>query len=143
MDTISKKKIAIILIGVVVYALIFAVLVYAIDYSHNVSSQISPEWLSIWRGVGIIYSLYVLTTPWGKRIRIISLIQLCQTNLQIWSVLLLFCFVPLIAPILVGLVLFFMGMSISEFYFFDGASVLAGLIWGIYNLRNRQEISPN
>jgi hypothetical protein len=44
----------------------------------------------------------------------------------------------LISPVIYGLLLFFLGMSISEFYYFVGATILDAIIWGAYNMRDHQ-----
>ena len=134
--TIPKKNIIIILVAVLVYALLFVGIVFAIDKSHYVSGNISTEFLSTWKVAGIVLSLYTLTTPWRWQKKLNSLTT--QQNVsarQIWGVLILFCFVPFIAPLIYGLVLFFQGLSIFEFYYFVALSVVGALIWVGYNLR--------
>src|SRR4030095_9143051 len=104
LQTIPKKNIIIILIVLLIYALIFGILGYTIDKFGRVSSQLSAESLSIWKVGGILLSLYTLTTPWRWQKKLDSLINRQNiTSRQIWGVLILFCFVPIIAPLVYGL----------------------------------------
>lgn len=136
LQTIPKKNIIIMLIVVVVYALLFAVLGFAIERVGDISSQMSEQSLVIWKIVGILLSLYTLTTPWRRQKKIISLAnQHHMTARQIWGMLILFCLVPFIAPLVYGLVLLFWGLSLIEFYYFVVLSVASALVWSLYNLR--------
>lgn len=133
---IPKKYVIIMLIAVVVYSLLFVALAFVIDKVSGGSSQMSKQALSIWKIVGIFLSLYTLTTPWRWQKKIISLAnQRNMTTRQIWGMLILFCFVPFIAPLLYGLVLLFWGLSFVEYCYFALLSIVAALAWSIYNLR--------
>ena len=136
MQTIPKKNIMIMLIVLLIYALIFGILGYIIDRFGGVSSHISEQSLSLWKVGGILLSLYTLTTPWRWQTKIIS--RANQRNMsarQIWGMLILFCFAPFIAPLIYGLMLLFLGISIIEFYYFVALSVAGTLVWSVYNLR--------
>jgi len=136
MKTIPKKNIIIILVAVLVYAFIFTVLAYIITNSGYISSHNSVRSLSLWKIGGILLSLYTLTTPWRWQKKIISSAN--QQNLSsraIWGVLILFCFVPFIAPLIYGLFLLFLGLSFREFCYFVALSVAGAFVWSIYNLR--------
>jgi hypothetical protein len=136
MVTIPKKNIIIMLILLLIYALIFGILGYTIDKLGGVSSHISAQSLSIWKVGGILLCLYTLTTPWRWQSKLYSLInRQNSTSRQIWGMLILFCFVPFIAPLVYGLVLLFLGISIIEFYGFVALSVAGALLWSFYNLR--------
>ncbi len=41
----------------------------------------------------------------------------------------------LFSPVIYGIVLFFVGISISEFYYYVGVSFIGALAWGIFNFR--------
>jgi hypothetical protein len=136
MQTIPKKNIIIMLIVLLIYALIFGILGYTIDRLGSVSSHISAGSLSTWKVGGILLSLYTLTTPWRWQKKLNSLTNRQNvTSHQIWGVLILFCFVPFIAPLVYGLMLLFLGISIIEFYYFVALSVVGALLWSFYNLR--------
>jgi hypothetical protein len=135
-QTIPKKNLIVIFIAVVVYALLVAVLAFVIAKAGYVSSQMSKQSLTVWKIVGILLSLYTLTTPWRRQKKIIS--RANQPNLtvrQIWGVLILFGFIPFIAPLIYGLVLLFWGLSFLEFCYFVAISVVGALTWLLYNLR--------
>jgi hypothetical protein len=136
MQSISKKNVAIIITAVMLYALIFATIALAIDKLQINPNPISAGSLSVWKVIGIILSLYTLTTPWRWRKRLDSLLNKPKMSARrIWGNLILFCIIPFIAPLLYGLVLFFMGMSIAEFCFFIALSIAGVLLWAQYNLR--------
>ena len=133
LQTIPKKNIIVVLIAVVIYVLLFVVIGFLVG---DISSQMSKQSLTNWNIVGIVLSLYTLTTPWRWQKRIIS--RLNQQNItarQIWGMLILFCFVPFIAPLIYGLELLFWGLSFAEFCFFAALSIVGALAWSIYNLR--------
>jgi len=136
LQTIPKKNIIIMLIAAIIYAVLFVILAFVIDKAGDVSSQMSKQSLTIWKIVSILLSLYTLTTPWRWQKKIIS--RANQRNMsarQIWGMLILFCFVPLIAPLIYGLGLLFWGLSFVEFYYFVASSIVGALAWSIYNLR--------
>jgi len=134
--TIPKRNIIVIFIAVVVYAVIFAILAIVIDKLGGVSSQMSKQSLAIWKIVGILLSLYTLSTPWRWQKRIISRANRPNPHdRQILGMLIFFCYIPFTAPLLYGLVLLFWGLSLAEFYYFAALSVGGALAWSIYNLR--------
>jgi len=136
LQTIPKKNIVIILTVVVADALLFAVLAFVINKSGDVSSQMSKQSLTNWKIIGILLSLYVLTTPWRWQKRIISRVN--QQNItarQVWGMLILVCFASFVAPLIYGLVLLFWGLSFVEFCYFVALSIVGALAWSIYNLR--------
>ncbi len=136
LQTIPKKSITIMLIAVVVYVLLFVAMAFAIHKVADISSQMSKQALINWKIVGVLLSLYTLTTPWRWRKRIVARANQQNTTAhQIWGMLILFCFVPFIAPLLYGLVLLFWGSSFAEYCFFAALSVIGALAWSIYNLR--------
>jgi uncharacterized membrane protein YozB (DUF420 family) len=136
LQAIPKKNIIIMLIAVTVYALLFVAIAFLINKVGDESSQMSKQSLTNWKIVGILLSLYTLTTPWRWQKKIVS--RANQQNMaarQIWGMLILFCFVPFIAPLIYGLVLLFWGLPFLEFYYFVALSVLGALTWSAYNLR--------
>jgi hypothetical protein len=136
LQTIPKKNIIIMLIAVVGYGLFFIAIAFLIHKGGDISSQMSKQSLTNWKIVGILLSLYTLTTPWRWQKKIAFRInQQNLTSRQIWSMLLLFCFVPFIAPLIYGLVLLSWELSFVEFFYFVALSVLGALAWSIYNLR--------
>jgi len=135
-QTIPKKNIIIMLIVLLIYALIFGILGYAIHSFGGVASRLSTESLFIWKVGGVLLSLYTLTTPWRWQKKLNSLINRQNvTSRQIWGSLILFCFVPFMAPLVYGLMLLFLGISIIEFYSFVALSVVGALLWSVDNLR--------
>jgi hypothetical protein len=136
LQAIPKTNIVIILVAVVVVALFFATLIYVIDTTGDISSQMSKQSLANWKIIGILLSLYTLTTPWRWQNRIISRAnQHDMPARQIWGMLLLFCYASFVAPLIYGCVLFFWGLSFVEFCYFVALSIVGALAWAIYNLR--------
>jgi len=134
--TIPKKNLIIMFIVLLIYALIFGILGYTIHRFGGIASRLSIESLFFWKVGGILLSLYALTTPWRWQKQLNSLINRQNvTSRQIWGTLILFCFVPFIAPLVYGLMLLFLGISIIEFYYFVALSVVGALLWFVYNLR--------
>lgn len=135
-QAIPKKYIIAILIAVVVVALFFAALAFTITKTGDITSQMPKQSLAIWKIVGILLSLYALTIPWRWQDRIISrAIQHNITVHQVWGMVILFCYASLVAPLLYGCVLFFLGLSFVEFCYFAALSIVGALIWSVYNLK--------
>jgi len=147
MQTFSKKRIIILMVGVIIYSLFLVALVQFMVKDRDVTWFISGQWLSFGIIVGIILSMYTVVDIWRLPQRLLGrakqrpplsgTLRRRVVNPET-SILLIFggC---LLAPDLYGLVLFFMGMPASEIYYFAGISIVAVLAWGIYNLRKSQE----
>jgi hypothetical protein len=136
LQMIPKKNILIIFCSVAVYALLFTSIAFLINKAGNASSQTPKQSLANWKIVGILLSLYTLTTPWRWQEKIIARINQHNANTRpVLGMLILFCFAPLIAPLIYGLVLFILGLSFVEFCYFVALSIVGASAWSIYNLR--------
>jgi hypothetical protein len=139
MQTYPKKQIIFLTIGLIVHTLLFMIVGYLVNKFPSDMSYISVQDLSICEVVFALLSLYTLTRAWVLCQRILKrrAARLPGTEIsgrQLTSFLLLFVYVPLIAPCIYGLVLMFLGMPLTYFYFFTGSSIAAGLVWAGYNL---------
>ena len=147
MQTFPKKKIIILLIAEIIYAVIFLVLAQLLIIFPPSTGAISSGWLSFWNVVAIFevgYACVCLWTrpfKWLKRYSSLpprknSFIRRVSPDTSV----LILCFWFLISPNLCGLILFLMGMPIYEFYFFMGASLVMAFTWCLYNIRKDQQI---
>jgi hypothetical protein len=142
MQTFPKKKIIILLIAEIIYALNFLVIAQLQASFLSSTGTISSGWLSFWKVVAIIEVGYACVWLWTRPFKLLkrysslpprknSFIRRVSPDTRV----LLLCFCFLISPDLYGRILFLMGMPIYEFYFFAGVSLAMTLAWSIYNLR--------
>jgi hypothetical protein len=127
----------------IAHTLLFMILGYLINRFPMDSSHISAQALSILEVVCALLSVYTLTRPWVLPQRYLKRVAARFPDTEVSSrqlngLLLLFVYVPLVAPCLYGIVLMFWGMPVTYFYFFAGASIATALAWGVYNLSRSQ-----
>ena len=142
METFPKKHIIILVIAVIAYSLIFMILVQLLDESLSEKDFLSPGSLLFWKVVAVIFIVYGFARLWfwPQRLlkRIAALPPRSGASLRPISPktgVLLLCYVVLVFPNLYGLLLFFRGMPIAEFYYFMGASIAGGIVWGFYHIQ--------
>jgi hypothetical protein len=134
-QTIPKKNIVFLLLGVVTTAVVFLILVLAIERLQIDKEYVSPQSLSIWKVMGLILSVYAVTTPWRWQKKFsVGAVRSGTTTRPIVGMLLIF-YGSLASPLLYGLVLYFWGLPLVEYYYFAGVSIAGALAWGVYNLR--------
>lgn len=148
MQTFSKKRIIILMVGIIIYSLYIVALVQLMTKFRvrDATRFISSQWLSFAIIVGLLLSVNTVVGGWRLSHRLLGRVKsrlplsgASRRRVNPETGVLFILGVCLFAPDLYGLVLFHMGMPASEFYFFAGISVAAVLAWGIYNLRKSQE----
>ena len=134
---IPKKYIAFTLVAVLFANLVFVVLAQLIYKFQWQETLISIKSSSAWTASGIIVSLYAITTPWRWQRKFLSYTFESNTTSirRITGFLILFCYAPLLTPLLCGFALFGFGLLMPQFYYFVTISVVATLVWGVYNLK--------
>jgi hypothetical protein len=146
MQPYTKKQIIIFIVSIILYSLLFTALVQFMNRDRSTTSFIAAEWLPAMEIIGAIISLYTIVSMWTfprrLRRRVNALPPRVITTRRRFSPgtgILMIMYGLLITPNLYGLVLFFMGMPATGYYYFAGLSVVGGLAWGIYTLRTNQE----
>ena len=136
MQTIPKKYFAFVLAAVLFASLVFVMIAQLVFKSQAQDGFISGKSISTWIAGGILLSLFALSTPWRWQKRFLSSSTETDSTStrRIMAYFILFCYVPLIAPLLYGLVLFFSGLSMTVFYSFVALSITGALVWSVYNL---------
>ena len=136
MQTISKKKFVIGVIFTIAFALLFSIVVFGITKVQTDYEQVPFGSLLLWKIVAVLFTIYDLFIPWlwKKRYQSMSAKQK-MTPKRENGFLILFCFIPFVAPLLFGAILVFFGIPFSEYLYFVGASILGIIVWGTYNYR--------
>jgi len=137
MQTYPKKHIVILVIAVILVSLIFTILVQFLNQMQLASGYVSAQWLLVWKVVAIISILYGFVRLWFWPRRMLQRIaarpprqETSPRRISPETGVLLLCYAVLASPNLYGLILFFWGLPIAQFYYFAGAAVAGGLIWG-------------
>jgi hypothetical protein len=142
MSPFTKKQVIIFMIAIILYTLLFTVVVQLLNIDRSTNGFIPVEWLYPLEIAAAILSLYAIVRMWTfpqqlrRRVnslppRVITARRRFSPGTGILMIMGLF----LLSPNVYGLVLFFMGMPATSFYYFAGLSVLGGLTWGIYTLQ--------
>ena len=148
MQPYTKKQIIIFMVSTILYSLVCIAIVQLLLMckGRSTSDFISLKWLYPLEIAAVILSAYAIvrmwTFPWQLRRRVNALPPRVITTRRRFSPgtgILIIMYGFIITPNIYGLVLFFMGMPATGFYYFAGLSVAAGLAWGIYTLRTSQE----
>jgi hypothetical protein len=136
MQTIPKKYFVFVLAAVLFASVVFMLVAQLILKSQTQEGFISGKSVYTWIAGGILLSLFALSTPWRWQRRLLSLSTGAGTisTRRIRAFFLSFSYIPLIAPLVYGLVLFMFGLPITVFYTFVALSIIGALVWSIYNL---------
>ena len=146
MPPYTKKQIIIFMVCIILYTLLCFAVVQLMIRDRSTTGFIAAEWLPAIEIIGAILSLNTLVRMWTYprrlRRRVNALPPRVINTRRRFSPgtgILIMMGGLLMVPNLYGLVLFFMGMPATGYYYFAGLSVAAGLAWGIYTLRTNQE----
>ena len=142
---VQKKQIIIFMVSIILYTLLCTAVVQLLIRDRSTTGFIAAEWLPAVEITGAILSLYTIVRMWtfprrlrrranALPLRVITTRRRFSPSTGILTIMYGF----LMAPNIYGLVLFFIGMPATGFYYFAGLSVAAGLAWGIYTLRTNQ-----
>ena len=115
--------------------LIFILVGFLVDY-FDIGRPFLPEYLPVARVIAIVLSIVMVSLPWLLKYRAM---RETQTNKQhpVDSLIVYVAFS--IGPAIYGLILFFLGAALFELIAFVAASEIAGVIWLVYESRNRVE----
>jgi len=140
---VPKQKLRISLIFGIGYDLFILVIVWILLGENAQKPLISLESMPIWILVGILLSLYAFSYPIGRRFRkkLIASLRSGPTPRQEWAVTFVHFGIPMLAPMIYGLCLWFMGMPVSYFYIFVGLSVASGIFWYLFINRKTNSTS--
>ncbi|MBN2501218.1 MAG: hypothetical protein JXB38_10600 [Anaerolineales bacterium] len=111
---------------------------YMVSY-FQIEADFMPEYLTVGRVIAILISALVLGLPWllkFKARRDIQSDKLHPIDFPFFGVVLS------IIPSFYGFILFFFGASMLEYIPYAAVSVIAGIIWLVYESRNRTEEFP-
>jgi hypothetical protein len=140
MQIYPKKHMVVLMIAVIITSLIFAILVQLLDKIQLSSGHVSAEWLLVWKVVATISILYSFARLWFWPQRMMNRIAALPSEAERSSRrmspeigVLLLCYGVLVSPDLYGLVLFYLGLPVVQFYYFASASIGGALVWGLYN----------
>lgn len=135
--TSKNRKHILVLIGFLAYPVLLADATRILEEFaiHPISA---PGWLTPLKAGMIALSIFALITPWLIHKRMIPLRPrpgslLGRMNPATATLITGYLFVT--SPVVYGLILFFLGMPSTEFYYFAGMSVVGAVVWGIYNWR--------
>lgn len=134
---ILKSKKLIILIVFLAYTLFFLLITNLLKDAIPTESFASGDLYKL--KIGIIFlSILGLIFPWLIKSRILPLQfrkgwLLDRLNPEYMILFLGYLF--LFSPVIYGLLLFFLGLPISEFYYFLTATIIDVILWGMYNIR--------
>jgi hypothetical protein len=128
MKSIPKQKL-IILASFVIYPLVLMDLARYLDDSLLQSTFIPTGIFTALKVGFIVMSIISISMPWLLR----KWPNINQKNSK--NKILFLGYIFLVCPVIYGLVLFILGLPITEFYGFVSASVIGALVWGIYNLK--------
>jgi hypothetical protein len=144
--TFSKKQIIILMIAIIIYTLILVGIVQILDKTRSPSDFVPVKGLSYLEIFAIILSLYTTVDIWRFPERVQRRVNArppqivtARRRFKPGTAILMMIGAFLLAPALYGLVVFFMGMPATGFYYFAGLSVVAGSAWGIYTLRKSEK----
>ncbi len=104
----------------------------------NQPSPISSDSLVLLKVVLIFLSAYGLVMAWFfqfRRTTILNRLGLPPRWLSSQASFLLINYLLLLSPAIFGLLLYFCGMPLLEYFYFAGISIATMLVWGIYDLR--------
>jgi len=135
LPTISKRMKLVLLIVFVIYALSFVIEPVMRARLELLPQSVSPQSLTIMKGIGIFLSILGLIMPWVIQ-RFLSRKSMMMNRSRQETLTLLFGYIFLISPIIYGLTLFHSGIPLAELYYFVGASIIMGIGWGTYNYVN-------
>ena len=140
MSSNTKKNHLLLLIGFVVFPFFLAEVARSINEGGLQPTLVSANALKAMRVVFIVFSIITFITPWLIYKSIIPFRPKQNSTLLVkispeYAVL-IYGYFFLFSPVIYGLVLFFSGMPITEFYYYILVSVAAMLLWGFLNFRN-------
>jgi len=139
MSSSAKKNHFLLLVVFVVFPLILAEIARSINEGGLQPTIISADVLKAMKALFIIFSIISFITPWLIYKGVIPF-QLKQNSILVrinseYTVLIV-GYIYLFSPVIYGLVLFFSGNAIAEFYYYVGISVTGTLAWSFLNFRN-------
>ena len=134
----SKKMKMIALVVSVLFDTSFLIDAMILNSFGNRPSPISSDSLAFLKVVLIFLSAYGLVVAWFfqfRRTTILNRLSLHRRWLSPEVSFLLINYLLLLSPALFGLLLYFCGMPLFEYFYFTGISIAMMLVWGIYDLR--------
>ncbi len=134
----SRKMKMIALVVSVLFGASFLIDAIIITSFGNRPSPISSDSLAILKVVLFFLSAYGLVVAWFfqfRRTTILNRLSLRQRWLSPEAGFLLINYLLLLSPALFGLLLYFCGMPLFEYFYFAGISIAMMLVWGIYDLQ--------
>ncbi len=138
MQPISKKLKIIALVVSASFGATFLLDAMIINSFGNRSSPISSDSLALLKALLMFMSAYGLAAAWFfqfRRTTILDRLSLRRRWLSPEVSFLLINYLLLLSPVLFGLLLYFCGMSLREYFYFVGVSIAMTLAWGSYDLR--------
>ncbi len=134
----SRKMKIIALVVSVLFGASFLIDAMIITSFGNRPSPLSADSLAILKVVLIFLSAYGLVVAWFfqfRRTTILNRLSLRSRWLSPEAGFLLINYLLLLSPALFGLLLYFCGIPLLEYFYFAGISIAMMLVWGIYDLR--------
>ena len=138
MQPSSKKLKKIALVVSILFGIFFLLDAMIINSFENRPSPISSDSLALLKVVLIFMSAYGLVVAWFfqfRRTTILDRLTLRRRWLSPEASFLLINYPLLLSPVLFGLLLYFCGMPLHEYFYFIGVSIAMTTAWGIYDLR--------
>jgi len=137
MSSTNKNKL-IVITFFVVFPLFLAETAYSFKAGGiQVISPVSPETLKVLKLLFAVITGFTFSIPWLLYKKISSYQpthDLLVAKFNVGNPGLMLGYWYLFSPVIYGLILFFVGVSISEFYYYVGVSVIGALAWGILNV---------
>ena len=139
METTSKKKLISFLIFMV-FSLPSLILTNVTDrLGLNHYETLSAEDLNIFKIGASLFSLYALMMPWFferfflPRFRANSV----RSRMSPETIILLMSYTVLYATVILGRLLYSLGLPISQYNYFVGIGILGASVWFVYTLRSK------
>ena|SRR5215216_285939 len=104
----------------------------------QVIHPVPPQTLELLKSLFAIVAGFTSSIPWFLYKKIKSYqptYDLIIAKFKVGNPGLLLGYLYLFSPVIYGLILFFMGMSISGFYPYVGVSIIGAMAWGILDFR--------
>ena len=138
MEAISKKKKLIPFLIFMVFALPSLVLTIVMDrLGVNHHSSLSAKDLNILKIGGILFCLYALIAPWFFERFFLPRFQTSTVRNRISpeTRILIMSYTMLYAPVILGELFYYLGLSIAQVNYFKEAGILGAVVWCLYTLR--------
>jgi hypothetical protein len=147
METISKKKKLIPFLIFMVFSLPSPILTNVLARLGSKRYEtLSAKDLNVFKIGGILFSLYAIIAPWFFESFFLPLFRKnvvqnpVRRRVSPETLILLMSYTMLFSIVMVGELLFDLGLPIAQVNYFFGTGILGALVWFIYTLR--KGVSP-